>query len=216
MQLNLNSLKYGNPTKEIKASMIEKSYLDDLFPLLKENTPPDNDSDLTKEEINELIGLVEDISLEDNEKVFKRYVFYDRNLKQAIVNSFRDTEFDLEKLINDIVFDTKPLIFKLKYFFNRPRPYQLASVFKANLFPFNSKSAHTASYPSGHTIQAAVILNVIANLSPNNYEKSKKMIEDIGYSRLYLGVHYATDNDFSFKVAQEIIKHPNFTKKYGI
>ena len=32
----------------------------------------------------------------------------------------------------------------------------------------------------------------------------------------YLGLHYPTDNDFAIEVAKEIIKHPKFTKKYGI
>ena len=42
------------------------------------------------------------------------------------------------------------------------------------------------------------------------------MIDDVAYSRLYLGVHYPSDNDFAIEIAKEILKHPDFTKKYGI
>jgi len=42
------------------------------------------------------------------------------------------------------------------------------------------------------------------------------MIDDVAYSRNYLGVHYTTDNDFAYQVAQEILKNNEFAKKYGI
>ena len=36
------------------------------------------------------------------------------------------------------------------------------------------------------------------------------MIDDVAYSRNYLGLHYATDNDFAYQVAQEILKNNDF------
>jgi hypothetical protein len=42
------------------------------------------------------------------------------------------------------------------------------------------------------------------------------MIEDIANSRLHLGLHYATDNDFAIMIGKEILKHKKFTEKYGI
>ena len=112
--------------------------------------------------------------------------------------------------------DIAPLLLKLKYHFQRPRPRQVAQYYKLKLFPYQSFSADTPSYPSGHTLEAYVILNVIANKFPNEYQFCKEMINDIAYSRIYLGLHFATDNDFAKFVGQEILKHPNFTKKYEI
>ena len=43
-----------------------------------------------------------------------------------------------------------------------------------------------------------------------------ELIKDIALSRVYLGVHYPSDNDASEIIADVILKHPNFTKKYGI
>ena len=65
-------------------------------------------------------------------------------------------------------------------------------------------------------LEAYVVLNVIANKFPNEYQFCKEMINDIAYSRIYLGLHFATDNDFAKFVGQVILKHPNFTKKYEI
>jgi hypothetical protein len=93
---------------------------------------------------------------------------------------------------------------------------QVAQYYKLKLFPYSSFSADTPSYPSGHTLQAYVILNVIADKYPNEYQFCKEMINDIAYSRIYLGLHFATDNDFAKFVGQEILKNPNFTKKYEI
>ena len=38
------------------------------------------------------------------------------------------------------------------------------------------------------------------------------MIEDVAYSRCYMGVHYQTDNDFAFLVAQKILNNLNLLK----
>ena len=47
-------------------------------------------------------------------------------------------------------------------------------------------------------------------------QKTKDMIEDVAYSRCYMGVHYQTDNDFAFQVGKMILQEPEFVKKYGI
>jgi hypothetical protein len=216
MKLSLNNITYGNPTLKQKEFLSKTCLVSDLYQKLKDFPCPENESDSTKQELNELMEFAKDIQLEDNEKFKKRFVFYDKNLFQAISNSFKTEKADIDQLIKDIDEDITPLIVRLKYNYQRPRPYQLAQYYKLKLFPFSSTSAHSPSYPSGHTIQAYVMLTVIGNLIPEFYEKAKKMIEDVAYSRCYIGVHYPTDNDFAYQVAQEILKHPDFAKKYGI
>jgi hypothetical protein len=61
-----------------------------------------------------------------------------------------------------------------------------------------------------------VILNVIGNKYPTEYQYCKELIEDIAYSRIFLGVHYPSDNDGGREIGKAILKHPEFTKKYGI
>jgi hypothetical protein len=214
--MNLNQVTYGNPTKEHKLYLEKDSLVDDLFTKLKEDFFPTNDSELVKDELNELVDYVNSISDEENKAFLIRYKAYDRSLSQVITTTFKLRGIDVETLCEDIINDIRNLIYKLKYFYQRPRPYQLAQYFKLKLFPFNSFSASTPSYPSGHTLEACVILNVISDKYPNEYQFCKEMIDDIAYSRLYLGLHYATDNDFAKEVAKEILKHPKFTKKYGI
>jgi acid phosphatase (class A) len=214
--MDLNQVTYGNPTKQIKQYLEEDSLVDDLFTKLKEDFFPPNDSELVKDELNELVDYVNSISDEENKAFLTRYKAYDRSLSQVIITTFKQRGIDVETLCEDIIKDIRNLIFKLKYFYQRPRPYQLAQYYKLKLFPYNSFSASTPSYPSGHTLEACVILNVISDKYPNEYQFCREMIDDVAYSRLYLGVHFPTDNDFAKEVAKEILKHPKFTKKYGI
>ena len=214
--MNLDQVTYGNPTIEQKKYLEEISIVDDLFPKLKENNFPLTSSELVKDELNEIVDYLNDISSEGNESYLARYKSYDRSLLQNIITTFQEKEIDVEELCKNIIDDVQPLIAKLKYHFQRPRPLQVAQYYKLKLFPYSSFSSNTPSYPSGHTLQAYVILNVIGDKYPNEYQFCKEMINDIAYSRIYLGLHFATDNDFAKFVGQEILKHPNFTKKYEI
>ena len=216
MKLSLNNITYGNPNSSHKKALSKTCLVDSLFEELTKFPFPENESDTTKQELNELVDYLEDMDIVDNEKIRKRYIFYDRNLFQAIINTFRTDKVDIKQLIDDIDNDITGLIVKLKYFYQRPRPYQLANYYKLKLFPINTKSGHSPSYPSGHTTQAYVILTILGNLVPEYYQKTKKMIEYVAYSRCYMGVHYQTDNDFAFLVAQKILKQPEFVEKYGI
>jgi hypothetical protein len=214
--MDLNQVTYGNPTKEHKEFLEKNSLVDDLFLKFKDDYFPLNDSELVKDELNDIVDYIDSISDEENKAFLTRYKAYDRSLIQVITTTFKQKGIDVESLCEDIIIDIRNLTYKLKYFYQRPRPNQLAQYFKLKLFPYNSFSASTPSYPSGHTLEAYVILNVIADKHPNQYQFCREMIDDVACSRLYLGLHYSSDNDFAKEVAKEILKHPKFTQKYGI
>jgi hypothetical protein len=214
--MNLNNITYGNPTIEQKKHLDNISIVDDLFLKFKNDKFPENDSELVKDELNELVDMIEILIEPENSSYLARYKSYDRSLGQAIITAFKQKGIDVEHLVTDIIEDISPLIYKLKYLYQRPRPKQIAQYYKLAMFPFNSFSADTPSYPSGHTLQAYVVLNVIANKFPNEFQFCKTFVADIASSRLHLGLHYTTDNDFATQVAKEILKHKSFTEKYGI
>jgi hypothetical protein len=214
--MEFNNITYGNPTIEQKESLPDLCLVDDLFSKLKENVCPFNDSEMVKDELNEIVDCLKSMEEEDNRDYLKRYKAYDRSLIQMINTTFKQKSIDVESLSEEILNDIKSLIFKLKYHYNRPRPNQLANYYKLRLFPYNSYSSNTPSFPSGHTVQAYVILNVIGNKYPSHYSFCKELIDDIAYSRIYMGLHYPSDNDFARIVGREIIQHKDFAKKYGI
>jgi hypothetical protein len=214
--MEFNDITYGNPTQDQLAFINGTCLVDDLFDTFKDLVIPKNDSELVKDELNEIKDSIDIVLQPENQNYLKRYLAYDRHLIQAISSIFKQKDIEVEELITEIVKDIQNLIFKLKFHYQRPRPFQLAQYYKLKLFPYKSLSANTPSYPSGHTIQSIVILNVIGNKYPTEYQYCKELIEDITYSRIYLGVHFPSDNDGGREIGKAILKHPEFTKKYGI
>lgn len=215
--MKLNELTYGNPTVQDLVFIQEECLTDDLFETLKKTlTYPNNDSELVKDELNEIVDCLTTMLKPENQNYLKRYQSYDRNLVQALITIFKQRNIDVEDLIIDIVKDIQGLIFKLKYYYQRPRPRQIAQYYKLKLFPYKSFTSNTPSFPSGHCAEAVVILNVIGNKYPTEYPFCKELIEDVAYSRVYLGHHFPSDNEGAKEIGREILKHPEFTKKYGI
>jgi hypothetical protein len=215
--MEFNDITYGNPTVQDLAFIQGKGLTDDLFDTLKDTlTFPKNDSELVKDELNEIVDCLATMLQPENQSFLKRYQSYDRNLIQALSSIFKQRNIDVEELITDIVKDVQGLIYKVKYYYQRPRPRQIAQYYKLKLFPYKSFSSNTPSFPSGHCLQAIVILNVIGNKNPTEYPFCKELIEDIAYSRVYLGHHFPSDNDGAREIGKAILKHPEFAKKYGI
>lgn len=214
--MDLNQITYGNPTIEQKQLIESKGIVDDLFVKLKTEVCPLNDSELVKDELNEIAEAIETISEAENIDYLKRYRSYDRSIIQVINTVFKQKNIDVEELTLSISNDVSGLIAKLKQYYNRPRPNQLADYYKLKLFPYKSFSNNSPSFPSEHSVTGYVILNVIGCKYPTHYNFCKEMIEDIMYSRIHLGLHYPTDNDFSKVIGREIMKHKEFTKKYEI
>jgi hypothetical protein len=215
--MEFNELTYGNPTVQDLTFIQYESLIDDLFETLKTTlTYPNNDSELVKDELEEIMDCLATMSQPENQNYLKRYQSYDRNLLQALTTIFKQRNIEVEDLIKDIVKDVQGLIYKLKFYYQRPRPRQIAQYYKLKLFPYKSFSAHTPSFPSGHCVESMVILNVIGNKYPTEYPFCKELIEDITYSRVYLGHHFPSDNEGAKEIGRQILKHPEFAKKYGI
>ncbi len=77
----------------------------------------------------------------------------------------------------------------LKYSINRTRPYDQYS------FISNKGIDHTPSFPSGHSSSAFATATALSLAWPKWYVivPSYAWAAGVGYSRLYLGVHYPTD-----------------------
>lgn len=215
--MNLDLITYGNPTEEQLPYFTEESYLDVLFKELTSFTFPKNSSDSTKEELNQIVDSLKVIH--DRQNYLDRYKVYDKHLKEyfidGLVRGGQDKE-EITKLVNEIMQDTRPLLTKLKYHFQRPRPYQLAQYYKLKLFPFKSYSADSPSFPSGHSYQAKILCEVIGNRYPKTYSFMQDILEEICYSRLYLGLHYQSDIDVGIFCAEKVLKNRAFIEKFKL
>ena len=215
--MTIDDITYGNPTIEQLPYLSKKTFVDELFVELSKYTFPKNSSDATKEELNQLVDYTQ--ALQGKNEFLNRYKTYDRGLisyfEKGLTQSGDDFE-NLKVLINDVVQDVLPLLIKLKYYFQRPRPYQLAEYYKLKLFPYKSFSADTPSFPSGHTFESKILIEVIGNRYPQIYSYLQSLFEDISYSRLYMGLHYQSDIDVAIFCAEKVLALKEFKIKYNL
>jgi hypothetical protein len=213
----LDSITWGNPSqKHLPFLEPDNSYLEKLIPQLTKFTFPKNSSKATREELNELVDCVE--ALKKDEAAQKRYLAYDKSLTQVMAQVIIDQNLGEKgaEIVDKIIDDTVPLIMKLKFYFQRPRPYQMAEYYKLKLFPFYSRSAASPSYPSGHVLQSKLICHVLGNHFPDRFDYFESLATDVQHSRVFLGVHYPSDVDYSLFVADTIIRDKDFKAKYSL
>lgn len=212
----LDSITWGNPTLQQKEYLDKKSIFDKHIPKLIDFSFPKNSSKATREELNQLVDFTK--QLRGNEQYEKRYSSYDVSLERTLAQVIMEHDLGEKgiEMIDSLVDETIPLTLKLKFYYQRPRPYQLAQYYKLNLFPYSTITGNSPSFPSGHTLQSALIFYVLGNHFPDKFDYFERLAKDIELSRLYLGLHYPSDNDFALYCVEMIIKDKEFKQKYSL
>ncbi len=106
--------------------------------------------------------------------------------------------------IYEVVDDLIPVILRLKYHFNFPRPWQVSSAIGAPLRRWDSPSALSPSYPSGHAIQAGTVCALLGKRFPHASRELDRIASAIGVTRLQLGVHFPMDIVVGLKAGRQI------------
>ena len=211
--MEINQLGYGNPNREFMELLSKKTPYDGIFELAKGYKPPKNDSEITKYELNTIAESIDEVD-EDN---LKRFKMIDSNIVKYYSLFLKSKGIDgeqLEPVLREIVDEALPLIAKIKMHYNRPRPYQLAQIFKLKLFPYHTINADSPCYPSGHVIQACLLSEVLSARYPTMSDEFSALIDVVGSSRIMLGVHYPSDNDLALFVGEMIINDEWFQTKH--
>ena len=205
----LDGLKYeGTPEKFLKTSRSDFKYMDiDIEPLL--NTPPPaNSSERTKQELLKVKSFMEKDHPEEFKSQLKKM---DEDPAKFIIDSYKELSgknVSKEALKFIKGGDVEVLVMKLKMHYARPRPYQIAEHYGIKL-NYNKKIQHgdadAPSYPSGHTLAAYFAARVIGYIDPmyaNELKEKAKMVAD---SRIAEGVHFESDNNFSFALVDKVM-----------
>ena len=165
--------------------------------------PPSNSSQITKNEIHNLI------SLGQNRDQWERdIVTHDKTITQAFKEYLdeHDLEVDLDR-IKKIKNESHPILLSLKRYYNRPRPQVLAKKIGLDLSFFPLKTAETPSYPSGHATLGRLVAKLVADEAPLEHRRNILDIgERIGYSRQVAGAHYASDTEFGHRLGDELYR----------
>lgn len=217
MVIVLDALSYGTPTVEQLKLINSHSYIDTLFTELTEFTFPKNSSDATKGELNEIVKAVE--RLHKDAEAQLRFSYYDKNLPKYYHDYLVSLGAQSEKvnsIISGVIADTNSLVAKLKYFFQRPRPHQLAYYYKLKLTPYHSVSADSPSFPSGHAYTARLLSEVLGNAFPELYSQLTELWQDVCVSRIEMGLHYQSDIDVAIYAAERTLRNREFALKNHI
>ena len=199
--LNLNDMKYTDkvdPKHQKKMDMSTELLSDDMrVPF----TPfPENSSKDTLDELEWLSvyngGDIDDNYVKEGDDisgVFEKYC-NENNLKYN------------KEYYKQIIEESSKTILSLKYYYNRPRPKQLADYYGMKEFKdVELKSMRTPSYPSGHSTQGHLVADLLGREYPSHYSNFKKLADFISKSRLMARAHYPSDCIFGEKVAECIL-----------
>tara|TARA_R100000935_G_C2824853_1_gene161736 strand:- start:33 stop:548 length:516 start_codon:yes stop_codon:yes gene_type:complete len=157
----------------------------------KSKKPPKDNSLKTLSEIKKL----------QKKTIDKDFVEENDNIKDRFYKIVKDE--NIKTLINESI----PHIEKLKKYFNRPRPKDLAKNFGIKLENINLKSMKTSSYPSGHAVQGYLIADQLKQKYPEKSKDLDKVADDISNSREIARAHYKSDSKLGKIIGLEMSKH---------
>jgi hypothetical protein len=104
--------------------------------------------------------------------------------------------------------NTDGLLYALKYHYNRPRPVQLGYYHGIHVNPAIYSSANSPAFPSGHAMEARLFALILSEKYSFAADKLMNIGNRMAESRLNAGLHYPSDTEFGYEVAQWI-----FSKK---
>lgn len=214
--MNIDDIVYGNPVNNHFKFLQTVSYADKFLDQLIEFHPPLNSSDVVKDELNTLTENV--AALNEHPEILKKYRMYDANIFKSIEDIFKECGItdDLGPVIDSILEDIVPVIYKVKYHFNRPRPFQLAKYYQLSLFPYKTISGDSPSFPSASAYVADIILEVVGNYYPESYQSLREYAQEIADSRVYMGLNYQSDIDVALFASNLVKTDKEFIKKYKL
>ena len=195
-----HDLKYKNFRYSKRPTELEKKIPFNYFVI---DQPPNNESDLTKQELDEVFSSSQNRNKEIEETILlidkDPLIIYKHFLK------VKNLEFPQQKFdeMYDILYD---IIKDLKIYFNRPRPNQIAEFYNLNINVLNTHTHDTPSYPSGHVAYAKLAELLIKDTYPNLDGDLIKITEKVKLARIKQGVHFPSDNEASEKLVTMIYK----------
>lgn len=180
--------------------IINCSYLDAPVQI-----PPANSSGLVKAELETMANA----NLQ-HKKPAKLEEKYDKDFLWAFEKLVKDAgkEWD-NSYFELLVKEAASITIRLKYKFNRPRPFQLGQVLGIEVTKYASSTAKTPAFPSGHTTQSVLVACVIGKKYPELKEEAMKIADKISLSRLVGGHHYPSDIEYGKQLGKWIAGHVN-------
>ena len=160
--------------------------------------PPANSSGETKAEL-ETIAAAEALHKNPGKLEQKYDDKFDWAFKKVVEDA--GLEYD-DEYFNLLIKEAASITIRLKYKYNRPRPYQLGPVLGIDVTKYQSSTAKTPAFPSGHTTQSVLVACVLGEKYPELKEKLMKVADKVSLSRVVGGHHYPSDIEYGKKLGK--------------
>ena len=204
-QFKIDKLKYNSgPTER------HQGYIDEGTPLLSISPedipvkfPHANSSNEVKKELQHVNAF------QSTRKAQGLAEEWDTGFLNKMEDAITEAGYKFDSEYFQKLADTlRNLVIILKYKYNRPRPFQLADYHGVDIKEFETVTSNTPSYPSGHSLMSMGIVLVASELYQDKELKKIliKMAHDVADSRIAGGLHFPSDNDYSFEIARYINK----------
>lgn len=136
---------------------------------------------------------------------FSRY--YD-DIPEAFRPVIEENNLDYpEDLVGELVEDSAEIIVRVKNYFDRARPFDIARDYGIDLGHIYLKSAQTPSYPSGHATQGMLLALVLGKMYPQLASKLLQVAKNMGLSRKLAKVHYESDIKAGEELGRMLFNH---------
>mgnify|MGYP001332074388 FL=1 len=207
-QLITESLKDMVFSKTIKPKHKKRMGIETkLFPSnpkLTMTPPPANDSNETRTELFKLLayndGVIDRGMVEKYDDMIKPF------MELVEKHNVDVTKDDLQQIIDE----GAKFTLKIKYKYNRPRPYQIAEHYGIEDFKRHKlDTAKTPSYPSGHALQGRLIGLILTDKDPKHQNQYMAVSQKISDSRIMARAHYESDKEYGEKLADELYEQMN-------
>jgi len=207
-QLIKESLKDMVFSKSIKPKHKKRMGIETkLFPSnpkLTMTPPPANDSNETRTELFKLLayndGVIDRDMVEKYDDMIKPF------MELVEKHNVDVTKDDLQQIIDE----GAKFTLKIKYKYNRPRPYQIAEHYGIEDFKRHKlDTAKTPSYPSGHALQGRLIGLILTDKDPKHQNQYMAVSQRISDSRIMARAHYPSDKEYGEKLADELYEQMN-------
>ena len=154
--------------------------------------PPANSSGETMAEL-ETIAAAEALHKNPGKLEHKYDDEFDWAFKKVVEEA--GLEYD-EVYFKKLIKEAASITIRLKYKFNRPRPFQLGPVLGIDVTKYQSSTAKTPAFPSGHTTQSVLVACVLSEKYPELKDKLMKVADKVSLSRVVGGHHYPSDIEY--------------------
>jgi hypothetical protein len=214
---NIETLAYGNLNRLFLPYLTNDSMFSSYTDVFTDNEYPNLKTG--EREIQSIIEIQNEYIQKPTWRKYQDFmVACDVDMKDVMYKRLNKIGLNFTKansdLLEEIQEEVGVLAMQLKKHYNRARPYQIAYYTGQDLHPFNTITGNTPAYPSGHAMQSRFLLKIVAFNFPKYKDEIKKLANDIAFTRIVMGVHFQSDNDFGFKIADKLATYPQIIDKY--